>query len=127
LPRARSWRCCSAARLGSALGIIGYVHIGRRLGEVALALDSGHLGGCARDVGRASDQMPSPALAMHPKVIATPHIGGLTRPAVEHQALQTVAQLAALLRGKMPSGAVNAARATRLAHWRELERSKGPP
>ena len=64
--------------------------------EAALlhALDSGHLAGCALDVGRAPDQMPSPALAAHPRVIATPHIGGLTPPAVEHQALETVAQLA---------------------------------
>jgi D-3-phosphoglycerate dehydrogenase len=64
---------------------------------------------------------------MHPKVIATPHIGGLTPPAVEHQALQTVAQLAARLRGEMPSGAVSAARATRMADWRAREHSKGPP
>ena len=72
------------------------------------ALDSGHLGGCALDVGRAPDQMPAPALARHPRVIATPHIGGLTPPAIEHQALETVAQLAQLLRGEMPEGAVNA-------------------
>ena len=65
------------------------------------------------DVGRAPDQMPSPALARHPRVIATPHIGGLTPPAAEHQALETVAQLRELLRGRMPAGAVNAAQATR--------------
>jgi len=82
------------------------------------ALDTGHLAGCALDVGRAPDQMPSPALARHPRVIATPHIGGLTPPAVEHQALETVTQLAELLRGDMPKGAVNAAHATRLAALR---------
>ncbi len=81
------------------------------------ALDSGHLGGCALDVGRAPDQMPSPALARHPLVIATPHIGGLTPPAIEHQALETVAQLASLIKGDMPPGAVNPASATRLRHW----------
>jgi D-galactarolactone isomerase len=37
--------------------------------------------------------MPAPALARHPRVLAAPHIGGLTRPATEHQALETVAQL----------------------------------
>ncbi|MDQ6638587.1 MAG: hydroxyacid dehydrogenase, partial [Pseudomonadota bacterium] len=37
------------------------------------ALDSGHLAGCALDVGRAPDQMPGAALARHPRVIATPH------------------------------------------------------
>lgn len=81
------------------------------------ALDSGRIAGCALDVGRAPDQMPTPALARHPRVIATPHIGGLTLPAIEHQALETVAQLAALLRGKLPHGAVNAEHATRLRRW----------
>jgi len=98
---------------------------GNLVDEAALidALDSGHLAGCALDVGRAPDQMPSPELATHPKVIATPHVGGLTPPAAEHQALETVAQLAALLRGEMPEGVVNAAQATRLADW--LHRVKG--
>ena len=80
------------------------------------ALDAGHLGGCALDVGRAPDQMPTPALARHPRVLATPHMGGLTRPATEHQAMETVAQLAALLAGELPPGAVNAADARR---WRK--------
>ena len=71
------------------------------------ALDSGHLAGCALDVGRAPDQMPSPALARHPRVIATPHIGGLTLPAIEHQALETVAQTGATACRPMPRGAVN--------------------
>jgi len=77
------------------------------------ALDSGRLGGCALDVGRAPDQMPAPALARHPRVLATPHMGGLTLPAIEHQALETVAQLGALLRGEVPQGAVNASHARR--------------
>jgi len=89
---------------------------GNLVDEAALlaALDSGHLAGCAMDVGRAPDQMPSPELARHPRVIATPHIGGLTPQAVEHQALETVAQLAELLRGGMPRGAVNPGQARRL-------------
>lgn len=78
------------------------------------ALDSGHLGGCALDVGRAPDQMPSEKLARHPRAIATPHIGGLTPAATAHQALETVAQLAEILRGGVPAGAVNAASARRL-------------
>jgi D-3-phosphoglycerate dehydrogenase len=82
------------------------------------ALDSGQLAGCALDVGRAPDQMPVPDLARHPRVIATPHVGGLTLPAVEHQALETVAQLAELLRGGMPAGAVNAEHARRLGGLR---------
>lgn len=91
---------------------------GNLVDEVALqkALDSGHLGGCALDVGRAPDQMPSPALARHPRVIATPHIGGLTPAAIEHQALETVGQVRDILAGRLPAkGAVNPAHASRLA------------
>jgi len=89
------------------------------------ALDSGHLGGCALDVGRAPDQMPTPELARHPRVIATPHIGGLTQPAIEHQALETVAQLAQLLKGELPVGAVNPAHADRWRRWRERQHDEG--
>ena len=77
--------------------------------EAALlhALDTGVLAGAALDVGRAPDQMPSPALARHPRVIATPHVGGLTPQAIAHQALETVDQTAAILQSHMPPGAVN--------------------
>jgi D-3-phosphoglycerate dehydrogenase len=78
------------------------------------ALDSGHLAGAAIDVGRVPDQMPSPAVARHPHVLATPHIGGLTPPAIEHQALEAVGQTAVILQGRIPAGAVNAAHATRI-------------
>ena len=82
---------------------------------LAAALDSDRLAGAALDVGRAPDQMPSPELASRPDVIATPHIGGLTPQAIEHQALETVAQVEALLAGRVPAGAVNADAATRLS------------
>jgi D-3-phosphoglycerate dehydrogenase len=92
---------------------------GELVDEAALlaALESGHLGGCALDVGRAPDQMPAPELGRHPRVIATPHIGGLTLPATEHQAMETVSQVTALLHGEIPPGAVNAPHATRLRQW----------
>ena len=82
------------------------------------ALDSGRLAGCALDVGRAPDQMPMPDLARHPQVIATPHTAGLTLPAIEHQSLETVAQVAEIIKGRAPKGAVNAEQATRLARLR---------
>jgi D-3-phosphoglycerate dehydrogenase len=93
---------------------------GNLVDEIALreALDSGHLAGCALDVGRAPDQMPTPALARHPKVIATPHVAGLTPESIEHQSLETVAQAAEIIQGRAPKGAVNAASATRLARLR---------
>lgn len=92
---------------------------GNLVDETALlqALDSGQIAGCALDVGRAPDQMPSPALARHPLVIATPHIGGLTPAAIEHQALETVQQVSAIVQGRAPQGAVNAAHATRWQAW----------
>ena len=89
---------------------------GELLDEAALeaALDSGHLAGAAMDVGSFPDQMPNPRLACRADIIATPHIGGLTPAAAEHQAMDTVRQIAALAAGKMPEGAVNAGRAHRL-------------
>jgi len=78
------------------------------------ALEGGHLAGAALDVGRAPDQMPGPALARHPGVIATPHIGGLTPEAARHQAFDTVRQVRALLEGRAPEGAVNLESARRL-------------
>jgi D-3-phosphoglycerate dehydrogenase len=93
---------------------------GELVDEAALrqALDSGRLAGCAMDVGRAADQMPTPALAAHPLVLATPHVGGLTMPAIEHQALETVAQLRSLLEGRLPVGAVNPDSASRWRGWK---------
>ena len=90
---------------------------GNLVDEAALvrALDSGRLGGCALDVGRAPDQMPTPALAARADVIATPHAAGLTLPAIEHQSLETVAQAAAILKRRAPKGAVNAKHWTRKA------------
>ena len=90
---------------------------GNLVDEAALlaALDAGHLAGCALDVGRAPDQMPSPALARHPRVLATPHIGGLTLPAMEHQSMETAQQAAQLVAGRVPAGSVNAKQAFRAA------------
>ena len=74
---------------------------------LAAALRENRIAGAAMDVGRAPDQMPTPALARLHNVIATPHIGGLTPPASESQAFDTVRQVEALVRGKVPPGAVN--------------------
>ncbi|HLZ02719.1 MAG TPA: NAD(P)-dependent oxidoreductase [Bradyrhizobium sp.] len=78
---------------------------------LAAALRDNRIAGAAMDVGRAPDQMPTPELAKLPNVIATPHIGGLTPQAIEHQALETVRQVAAIIKGEAPVGAVNA------EHW----------
>ncbi len=74
---------------------------------LAAAIRGGKIAGAAIDVGRAPDQMPTPAIAALPNVIATPHIGGLTPPAIEAQALHTVEQVRALVSGGVPEGSVN--------------------
>ncbi|MBR1273879.1 hydroxyacid dehydrogenase [Bradyrhizobium sp. AUGA SZCCT0283] len=90
---------------------------GNFVDEAALsaALRENRIAGAAMDVGRALDQMPSPELAKLPNVIATPHIGGLTPPAIESQSLETVRQVEAIVAGEVPAGAVNAERWTRRA------------
>jgi D-3-phosphoglycerate dehydrogenase len=80
---------------------------------LAAALRENRIAGAAMDVGRARDQMPTPELARFSNVIATPHIGGLTPQAIEHQALETVRQVEAIIKGEIPFGAVNADRWTR--------------
>lgn len=90
---------------------------GNIVDEAALqaALDAGRLGGCALDVGRAPDQMPTPEVAARADVIAAPHVAGLTLAAIEHQSMETVAQAAEISKGRAPKGAVNADR------WRRKE------
>ncbi len=94
---------------------------GNLVDEAALerALDERRIAGAALDVGRTADQMPSPRLARRSDVIATPHIAGLTPQAVEHQALDTVAQVCALVEGRIPTGAVNADAASRIVRFRK--------
>jgi D-3-phosphoglycerate dehydrogenase len=85
---------------------------GNLVDEAALsaALRENRIAGAAMDVGRALDQMPTPELAKLPNVIATPHIGGLTPPAIESQSLETVRQVEKIVAGQVPVGAVNAER-----------------
>jgi D-3-phosphoglycerate dehydrogenase / 2-oxoglutarate reductase len=99
-----------AFRLMKRHAVFINVSRGNLVDEAALAdaLRDGFIAGAAMDVGRAVDQMPTPALAALPNVIATPHIGGLTPPAIEAQALDTVEQVRELAGGAVPRGAVNA-------------------
>jgi D-3-phosphoglycerate dehydrogenase len=108
-----------AAELRQMMSSAFFINVsrGNLVDEAALeeALGAGTIAGCAMDVGRAPDQMPSPRLAGLPKVIATPHIGGLVPQAIAHQALETTRQVAEILQGRAPAGAVNAEHASRLA------------
>ncbi len=100
-------------------GLVINLSRGELVDEAALAaaLASGHLRGAGMDVGSAPDQRPNPALAARADVVATPHVGGLTPEAAEHQAMDTARQVAAIAAGRMPEGVVNEAAATRLRAW----------
>jgi D-3-phosphoglycerate dehydrogenase len=89
---------------------------GNLVDETALmqALEKKQIAGAAMDVGRAFDQKPSLALARRADVIATPHTAGLTPDSIEHQAFDTVRQVADLVAGRIPPEAVNREKATRL-------------
>ena len=112
-----------AAALARMPGHAFFINLsrGNLVDEAALAtaLIERRIAGAAMDVGRALDQMPSPALAKLPDVIATPHIGGLTPPAIEGQSRETVKQVAAIARGEIPDGAVNS------EHWRRRPTEPG--
>lgn len=101
---------------------------GNLVDEAALlaALDSGHLASAALDVGRAPDQMPTLALAHHPRVVASPHIAGLTPQAIEHQSLETVAQVTSLIQRQLPVGTVNGDSGTRWQRvWKKPVTAQG--
>ncbi len=87
--------------------------------DLKRALDEGWIAGAALDVGRSPpDDTPPLLLGRHPKVLATPHVGGMVPEAVTSQAADTVEQAAAVLAGRMPKYAVNPDAATRLARRR---------
>lgn len=87
--------------------------------DLKRALDENWIAGAALDVGRSPpDDTPPLVLGRHPKVLATPHQGGMVPESVASQANDTVEQAASVLAGRMPKYAVNPEAATRLARLR---------
>ncbi len=76
--------------------------------EAALlaALDRGHLGGAALDVFMEEPPLDF-ALAKHPRVVATPHLGAQTEEAQLRIAIETAEMVIAALAGSMSVSAVN--------------------
>lgn len=81
--------------------------------EAALlkALDEGWIGGAGLDVFTSEPPQPDSVafqLTKHPKVVATPHLGASTVEAQENVSLDVCTQVLEILRGGLPTSAVNA-------------------
>jgi D-3-phosphoglycerate dehydrogenase len=70
------------------------------------ALDSEALAGAALDVF-ANEPVEAGSIAVHPKVIATPHIGAQTREAQRRAAIAVAEEVITILEGGQPRWAVN--------------------
>ncbi|HLF28738.1 MAG TPA: hydroxyacid dehydrogenase [Anaerolineae bacterium] len=71
------------------------------------ALDSGQLAGAALDVF-AAEPPPPDSIAMHPKMIATPHIGAQTAEAQARAGIAIAEEVIAVLQGREPRWRVTA-------------------
>lgn len=75
------------------------------------ALDEGWIAGAGIDVFTTEPPAPGSSaarLAAHPRVVATPHLGASTVEAQENVSLDVCAQVREVLRGGLPTAAVNA-------------------
>jgi D-3-phosphoglycerate dehydrogenase len=85
--------------------------------EAALlaALESGRLAGAGLDVHATEPADPESALLRHPRVFATPHVGGLTRTMFTRTGRVFAENLDRWAKGEPPRWAVNAPKFCRSA------------
>ena len=84
------------------------------------ALEEGRVGGAALDVFVHEPPPAGYSLLAHPRVVATPHLGGSTLEAQQSIAVDIAVQVLAALRGEPVHGAVNAP-ALGEETWRRLD------
>jgi D-3-phosphoglycerate dehydrogenase / 2-oxoglutarate reductase len=84
------------------------------------ALEEGGIGGAALDVFAQEPPPPQHPLLAHPRIVATPHLGGSTVEAQHSIAVDIADQVLASLRGEPVHGAVNAP-ALGEETWRRLD------
>lgn len=77
------------------------------------ALDSGHLGGAGLDVYATEPADPGSALVRHPRVLATPHVAGLTETMFRRTGEAFAASVLRWAAGEPPSWPANAPPARR--------------
>lgn len=75
--------------------------------DLLAAIDSGHVAGAALDVFSQEPPAPDSRLRCHPRIIATPHIGGSTTEAQDQVAIDAVAQVIDVLSGRPARYALN--------------------
>ncbi len=130
LGRADAVVCCAMLDAGTA-GMFGpdafaamkpgalFVNVARGglVDEAALlaALESGHLAGAGLDVHATEPADPDSALLRHQRVLATPHVGGLTDVMFRRTGEAFARSVLRWAAGEPPSYAVNAPAAPRLA------------
>lgn len=108
-------RMIDAARIGAMRDGVVLINCARGgiIDEAALlaALESGHVRAAAIDVVESEPPVAGStgaALLAHPRVVATPHLGGSTHEALARIAIELAANLVNVLQGRPADGAVNA-------------------
>lgn len=75
--------------------------------DVSRALDSGQLGGLGLDVFHTEPFPSEDPLLSHSKVVATPHVGGVTHLSYRSMAQLTAENIIRLINGEQPRNVVN--------------------